>query len=184
MLADADRDDRVAVRGQLPQLVDGVLRRDAVGRSCRSLNGSVFFQAAICACQAARSSGASTILFSSASAYLTSLTIGMWAALFLLISDGSMSMCTILPCLANSDDLAGHAIVEPHAEGQQQIGLVRRRSWRTRCRACRACRATAGRSPGKAPRPITRHRDGNAGFAAPARAARRWRRRMMTPPPA
>ena len=34
-----------------------------------------------------------------------SLTIGMWAALFLLISDGSMSMWTILPCLANSDTL-------------------------------------------------------------------------------
>ena len=70
------------------------------------LNGSFFFQAAICSCHGVRSSsGGSTILFNSASAYLMSLTIGMWASLFLLISEGSMSMCTILPCLANSDTL-------------------------------------------------------------------------------
>ena len=50
--------------------------------------------------------------------------IGMWATLFLLISDGSMSMWTILPCLANSLELAGHAVVEPDAEGQQQVGSL------------------------------------------------------------
>ncbi len=37
-----------------------------------------------------------------------------------------MSMWTILPCLAELGDLAGHAVVEPHAEGEQQIGLVDR----------------------------------------------------------
>ena len=44
----------------------------------------------------------SSIAFRSASAGRTSPWIGTWATLFLLISDGSMSTWTILPCLANS----------------------------------------------------------------------------------
>ena len=105
--------------------MDGVLRQDAgelfvvlerVGLlpGCRSA----------CVQSAQVAPGGSTILFSSARAYFMSLTIGMCGFLILLISDGSMSMWTILPCLANSRDLAGHAIVEAHAEGQQQVGLV------------------------------------------------------------
>ena len=135
VLADAGRDDRVvepaAVLEDLPQPVDGVLRQDgvvAVGvaqrlrlaplldlpQPLRELAGA---RAGATGPRPASYSGLARRLF-------TSPTIGRWATLFLLISDGSMSMWTILPCLANSRHLAGHAVVEAHAEGQQQVGLV------------------------------------------------------------
>ena len=94
----------------LPEPLDGVLRQDgvvAVGVAQRLRLAPVLDllnpvgELAGCAAPAGR------VLVQHLAPGLagrgsTSPTMGTWATLFLLISDGSMSMWTILPCLANS----------------------------------------------------------------------------------
>ena len=50
-------------------------------------------------------------------------------------------------------DLAGDAVVEARADGDQQVGLVQRPVRRTSSRACRASRSSAGASRGARPSP-------------------------------
>ena len=100
----------------------------------------------------------------------------MWASLFLLISDGSMSTWTILPCLAELLHLAGHAVVEPHAQGEQQVGFVDGVVGIDAAVHAEHVERQRMVVAGKAPSPITVMVIGNAGLAGPARAVRRWRR--------
>ena len=116
VLTDAHRDHRVAVVRELPELADRVLLQDAGERLVVVERFGLLPLAGIARPRRTMSSGRSTILLSSASAYFTSLQTGMWAGLFLLSSEASMSTWTILPCLAELFHLAGHAVVEPHAE--------------------------------------------------------------------
>ena len=184
VLAHAGGDDRVAVRRQPPQLADGVLRQDAVEIAGRSGTGRACFQAAILRMPLAQVVRRLRPPCSArASTYFRSLTIGRSGFLILLISEGSMSTWTILPCLANSRDLAGHAVVEPHAEGQQQVGVVdgvvgvdaavhAEHVERQRIVAGEAAQAHQG------------HGHGNARLARPARAAPSLAPAAITPPPA
>ena len=129
------------------------------------------------------SSGASTILFSSASAYFTSLhdrDVGRLVLVELRRIDVDVDDLAVLAELL---DLAGHAVVEPHAERDQQIGLFDRVVRVHACRACRACRATADRRPGNAPRPITVIVTGMPVFLASVRSSS-LASPLMTPPPA
>ena len=70
------------------------------------------------------SSGASTILFSSVRAYFTSLHDGNVRRLVLVQFRRIDIDVHDLAVLAEFVHLARHAIVEPHAEGDQQIGLI------------------------------------------------------------
>ncbi len=126
---------------------------------------------------------ASTSCVDCARGTIASVLIGMWAGLFLLSSEASMSTWTILPCLANSLELAGDAVVEPNAEREQQVGLVDRRSWRRPSRACRACRATGSGRSGTMPSPCRRHRDRDAGLVGELAEVLGARSRRSTPPP-
>ena len=134
------------------------------GKSWLKWNGFSFFHLVHCSTQPEMSSGFSTILFSSASAYFTSLHTGMWAGLFLFSSEASMSTWTILPCLAELFDLAGDAVVEPHAQRDQQIGLFHGVVRVDRCRACRACRGDADAPAGKRAEAHHGHGHGDAGL--------------------
>ena len=90
---------------ELPQLADRVLRQDAgeafvvVERFVSSSTCCIARPRRRCRPAARRSCSARR------ARYFTSLQTGMWAGLFLLISEASMSMWTILPCLANSSTL-------------------------------------------------------------------------------
>ena len=74
--------------------------------------------------------------------------------LILLISDGSMSTWTILPCSANSATLpvTRSSKRTPKASNKSHRPP---HSCRTRCRACRARRAKADHRPGNPPMPIS-----------------------------
>ena len=60
------------------------------------------------------------------STVLRSPAIATSARTFLCSSDGSMSMWIFFACGAYERQLAGDAIVEAHAEGQQQVGFLDR----------------------------------------------------------
>ena len=107
-------------------------------------------------------SAASTILLSSARNCFTSPATGMCASLFLFNSEAIDVDVNDLGVLGELGDFAGHAVVEPHAQRDQQVAIARPPSWRTRRRACRACRGRADRSLGNAPSPITVMVHGNA----------------------
>ncbi len=178
MLADADRDDRVLrSRVSCRQLADGVLLQDAV-EVLVVLERLVASSTPGTARPSRRyRSGGSTILFSSASAYFTSLQIGMWAGLVLVDLRGVDVDVDDLAVLGELLELAGHAVVEPHAQGDQQVGLVRRRSWHRRVPCMPSMSSDSGSSLGKPPRPITVIVTGMPVLLRRARAARRWPRR-------
>ena len=94
-----------------------------------------------------------------------------------------MSMWTILPCLANSVDLAGHAVVEAHAEGQQQVGVVDGVVGVDGAVHAEHVQAEVmiGREAAEA---VDRQGDGDAGQLGELPSAPRPPRRAMMPPPA
>ena len=118
-------------------------------------NGSDFFQAAICACHSARpASGGSTTLFNSARAYLMSLTIGN-VGFFVLVDFRRIDVDVYdLAVLGEFRHLARHAIVESHAEGQQQVGLVHGVVGIHAAVHAQHVERLARRRPGYEPRPI------------------------------
>ena len=163
VLADADGDHRIAVVRELPQLVNRVLLQDA-GEVLVVVERFVALPLL-----ALRDPGGNVVrrfddLVQLGERELHVAAHGDVGRLVLVELRGVDVDVDDLAVLAELFDLAGHAVVEPHAEGDQQIGLVRRRSWRTPSRACRACRAQSGSSLGKAPRPITVIVDGDAGL--------------------
>ena len=78
---------------------------------------------------------------------LASPTIGTSATRFLEISAGSMSACTIVACGREAGQLAGHPVVEPRAEADDQVGLLQRGDRGHRAVHARACRGARGGSP-------------------------------------
>ena len=106
VLADAHRDDRVAILrsvrhsseiaccGRMPSNSSVVVERIVLLPSHDTADASRT------GLRAARPSCSAPVR-----KYFTSLQIGMWATLFLFSSEASMSTCTILACLANSESL-------------------------------------------------------------------------------
>ena len=133
VLADAGDVDRVRT-GDLAQPLDHVLRgQRAVGRLVVARAGtsrasgraarhqpvrSARWPASYSACDRARRARSMTSR--------QSPTIGTSAARFLPISAGSMSACTISASRREAVQLAGHPVVEPGAERDQQVGLLQR----------------------------------------------------------
>ena len=131
VLADAGGDDRLAL-GQLVEKLDDVLRLDLPSVSLNAAGTSLPFldrlvplgEAPVAAGGVALPTRLGEQGVEPVSAFFTSAMIGRRTTLFLLISLASMSMWTMVPCSANFLHLAGHAVVETHAHGEQHVGLV------------------------------------------------------------
>ena len=100
----------------------------------------------------ARSGSTSSICFITVRA---SPTMGTSTLTFLLTLAGSTSTWTMVALLGELVELAGDAVVEPGADGDDEVGLGHRHVGGVRCRACRACRDDCAMPDGKHPRPMS-----------------------------
>ena len=142
VLADADGDHRIAIVRELPQFADGVLLQDA-GEVFVVVERFFLLPRLALLDPVGNVLGRFDDLVQLGERVLHVAAHGDVGRLVLVQLGGIDIDVDDLAVLAEFFDLAGDAVVEPHAEGDEQIGLFARRSSRTRSRACRACRAKA-----------------------------------------
>ncbi len=177
MLADAHGDDRVAVLRQPRERADGVLRQDAgIVLVVRERIGRLPL-VDLARSNRRVSSGGSTILFSSARAYFTSLTIGNVGRLVLVDLRGidvDVHDLGVLGELARPCPSRGRRTARP-GPAAGRTGRPRRLAYTLPCMPSMS--SESGSSLEIAAQAHHGHGDGNARLADQRRAAPRWRRR-------
>ena len=114
--------------GRAPEVVDDVRRVEVavVGQVWMSRTAESPFSSSMCAEPRARGRPRPTRGSSRSSTSRRSPTSATSTVTFLLISDGSMSMWIFLRVRRVGLEVAGDAIVEAHAERDQQVGFLDR----------------------------------------------------------